>query len=621
MSKIFSITFIFLFLILFSSFVFAVPTGYSVNFNAGYVNDANQEVISIIISYPGYSGDTNYSYVISDEQDGNISASDQNLMGGNVSLDLNLSTLADGNLTISLTLSDENGDGDSVEDIILKDTNFPIIDFSDPYYTNETINIAPVITETGSGIASYSWSADENVTIATPDLNATDINASSEGAHTITLEVTDIAGNVQSTEFSFVWDTIAPTLVTAVLVNTDGADSNITLYFSENIETTSDENAIATIYLDNNTDNHPKSIVVDDNTVTLTFNGPYYDYIPGNNSGLQIGLGAFLDLSNNAYAGDTNIEVQDAIAPVLTGISIINRFNLYLIFSENIIWYNNKMDTLSRIKINDVHPIAASDPDLIPNNMVLLTFENSLITNIDPSLFSIDTNTFTDNDQNSENEDYINNFTKIDFDELSPDIVDDGAFPYSYVDTNINDENQLRIHITEPLYLEDGNQLQDENDLTTYYIPYDVNKDNFSATYNDDENGYYIDFVTTDSNDGATIILDDINYPLFDAEENPYTPIHLQLDNGTWSFKRIVSEGDTEIIFEPDDSSYSIIIPSDINSEQSIDLNLSGILSDDNSLLVPDDGDDFYLERQTAATKYSVTIPAGTTITGEAGWN
>jgi len=317
------------------------------------------------------------------------------------------------------------------------------------------------------------------------------------------------------------------------------------------------------------------------------------------------------DTNGNISAAVEDTIVKDTIAPVLSQITIPNRFGMTLSFNEDVNFDTNSEDTISKITVNGEEDVVSEVE--FGDNIVTFYFYPAFFTDLNIDSFVIDENAFVDL--------YNNSLPEIDGTYLGSIIIDDNAFPYSMVDPIINDENHLIIRLTEALYLEDGNQLQDGNDLTDYYLTYDVNTDNFSAIYHyDDENGYYIDFVTTDSNDGATIIIDDINYPLVDDSNNPYTPIHLLLDGGSWSFKRIVSDGDTIIDFEPDDSSYSIIIPSDINSELPIDLNLSGILYGDYDLLVPD-GDDFFLERQTATTKYSVTIPAGTTITGEDGWD
>lgn len=114
-------------------------------------------------------------------------------------------------------------------------------------------------------------------------------------------------------------------------------------------------------------------------------------------------------------------------------------------------------------------------------------------------------------------------------------------------------------------------------------------------------------------------MIDDTNCSLVDDSNNPYTPFHLVLDNNKWSFQRIVDNN--YVSFEHDDSSYTVVIPSFVDSNSQVIFDLSEILdTDNNSVIVPEDGN-FFFERQTTTTKHSVTIYSDTNIMGINGWD
>lgn len=528
MSKIFSKSLLFLFLILFSSFIFSS-------------NTCTVEVENAVIT----DSDLNQVITITFNQDMNI----------DYNPDINFNNAIIGTWT------------EISESIGWTDSNIYTYAIAIPDANEEST--VPVIVSGAIGL----------------DGNPMDVNN----------EVTFLIDTKEPTGYSvdFDQDYVNSTNISAISFTFTTAELGATFNYSiddSNIDTNAESNS---------------GTIADVNGFVIVNN------LSGLNDGTLTLSVTLTDTNGNISAAVEDTIVKDTIAPVLSQITIPNRFGMTLSFNEDVNFDTNSEDTISKMTVNGEEDVVSEVE--FGDNIVTFYFYPAFFTDLNIDSFVIDENAFVDL--------YNNSLPEIDGTYLGSIIIDDNAFPYSMVDPIINDENHLIIHLTEALYLEDGNQLQDGNDLTDYYLTYDVNTDNFSAIYHyDDENGHYIDFVSTDSNDGATIILDEESNPLFDAQENPYTPIHLLLDGGSWSFKRIVSDGDTIIDFEPDDSSYSIIIPSDINSEQSIDLNLSGILYGDDELLVPD-GDDFFLERQTSTTKYSVTIPAGTTITGEDGWD
>ena len=87
--------------------------------------------------------------------------------------------------------------------------------------TDKEVNIATlqnaIVTDGGSGISTYLWVKDSGLgTITfTPSATSEDttISASTDGIYGISLTVVDIAGNSNSDDITFVWDTTAPTIV------------------------------------------------------------------------------------------------------------------------------------------------------------------------------------------------------------------------------------------------------------------------------------------------------------------------------------------------------------------------------------------------------------------------
>lgn len=483
------------------------------------------------------------------------------------------------------------------------------ITFNEDMNTNTppTIDFNGMIVANWEATENTGWETDSN-TIFFFEFTISDANEEST-VPIIVSGAVDLEGNpmIENDTNLFLIDTKEPT-------------GYLVMFDQEYINALTNTTVSFTIYTDYNTDyNYSYTIsdgaqaktiiegngIIDGNTTVDDIN------VSTLNDG-EITLTVFLiDDVGNQGSNATDTITLDTTSPTLSQITIPNRFVMTLSFDENVNFDTNSEDTISKITINGEEGVVSSLE--FGDNLVTIYFNPAFFTDLNIDSFIIDENAFVDLHDNS--------LPKINSTYLGSINIYDYAFPYSMVDSVINDENHLIIRLTESLYYLDGNQLQDGNDLTDYYSTYGVNLDNFLATYHyDDENGYYIDFVTTDSNDGATIILNEENYPLFDGStyNNPYTPIHLLLDGGTWSFKRIVSDVNY-INFEPDDSSYNIIIPSSVSSTTQIILDLSGVLDlDNNSMTVL--GDDFYFERQTSP-KYTATIYSGTIITGANGWD
>ncbi|HRS42339.1 MAG TPA: Ig-like domain repeat protein [Candidatus Diapherotrites archaeon] len=518
--------------------------------------------------------------------------------------DSNVTTItasADGNYHITLTVTDRAGNTGYEDFYFVWDTTPPTISLN-TVYTNQTIHIDSNAIDDGSGIETYHWSAsDLNVTISTPDLNSTDINASSDGNYAITLTVTDRAGNTQSANFNFIWDTVKPDIS-----DINGYYTNATITVDANA--TDDRSGIAS-YL---------WTADSDNVIFSDYNADVTDINATSDGNYTITL-TVTDRAGNSK--DSNFYfVWDTTAPILTKITIPNRYKMILSFDDEDINFDCiDENTKNKIVVNGIENAVSSLDVDANNNLITIYFSPAfaLFTDVNDS-FKIDENAFVDI--------LGNKSPLIDASYLASNTtIDDNALPFSYIDTNNNDENHVRVYFTENLNLDTNppnleiTPLVDGNDLNSYYLTIDVNTDYFSATYHNDENGYYIDFVTTNSYNGAKIIIDKIGYSLVDDSNNPYTPFYLVLDNNKWSFQRIVDNN--YVSFEHDDSSYTVVIPSFVDSNSQVIFDLSEILdTDNNSVIVPEDGN-FFFERQTTTTKHSVTIYSDTNIMGVNGWD
>lgn len=514
-----------------------------------------------------------------------------------------ISATADGNYPITLTVTDNAGNSSTASFYFVWDVTPPVISRND-VYTNQTINVDANAIDVGSGIFSYFWQKyDENVNILSPTSEFTDINATIDGNYTITLTVTDNAGNSQNKDFNFIWDTVAPEITstfedvdtnhtrTVTVTATDIAGSGVANY-----QWTADSDNVVFSATDSNvTDINATD--VGNYTITLTVT----------------------DRAGNSRPTSFNF-FWDANAPVLTNITIPNRFEMILGFDENVYFETNDENTIEKIKVNEVdNTISSID---INNNIVTIKFltEFALFTDINAS-FEIEANAFVDRLENKT--------PLIDNTYLTANTtIEDNALPFSYIDSTNNDENNLRIFFTEPINLDvapptlDINNLVDGNNLTDCFeINDDVNSNNFVATYHNDVNGIYIDFITTDSNNNAKIEFKKIFYSFVDYSNNPYTSFPLVLENNKWSFQKLLSPDDNHIIFDPNESSHSIIIPNGVDSNSQVVLDFSSIFDqDNNSMTVPEDNN-FFFERQTNTNNHSVTIPSGTIISGPNGWD
>jgi hypothetical protein len=147
--------------------------------------------------------------------------------GGYVTLDVDVSALADGVLTATVVETDILGNtanGDSTTWV--KDTTAATGGFKAnngaAYTTNPTIGLALSFTDATSGIASVEVSTD-GTTWTTA--GSTIALSRGDGSYTVSVRVTDVAGNVATFTQQVVLDRVGPTVT-----NTIGATTNGTFY-------------------------------------------------------------------------------------------------------------------------------------------------------------------------------------------------------------------------------------------------------------------------------------------------------------------------------------------------------------------------------------------------------
>jgi len=117
------------------------------------------------------------------------------------------------------------------------DQTLPSVDAdSDKEVNTATLQNATVTDTGGSGISTYLWAKDSGSgTITfTPDATSEDttISASADDTYGISLTVVDIAGNSNSNDIIFVWDTIAPVLAVVTPIPSPTNDTTPSYTFS-----------------------------------------------------------------------------------------------------------------------------------------------------------------------------------------------------------------------------------------------------------------------------------------------------------------------------------------------------------------------------------------------------
>ncbi len=196
---------------------------------ATFTVDNTAPVLAEVTPVPTPDNDNTPDYTFSTDEAGTIAypgtCSSATTSATPTNNTITLNTLADGSYGgCSLTVTDTAGNTSAtlVASTFIVDTVAPNVDAgTDKEVKIGLVQNATTDDNTGSGIASHAWSKVSGpgvVTFLTPTAEDTFISANTDGTYVLRLTVTDNAGNVDSDDMNFVWDTTAPVLgeVTAI---------------------------------------------------------------------------------------------------------------------------------------------------------------------------------------------------------------------------------------------------------------------------------------------------------------------------------------------------------------------------------------------------------------------
>ncbi|MEQ6121775.1 LamG-like jellyroll fold domain-containing protein [Reichenbachiella sp. MALMAid0571] len=329
------------------------PTGYSVSINNAYVNIADP---TLTFEINGGEIGADYDYTISSDADGNtleingngtISGSPEDING------VNISTLQDGTLTVSVVLTDvaENA-GMAATATVEKDLSVPTLSSvsigldpsGNPSYAHpaDVVDIAFTSNEDITNVTTSVFSGGEPVTNTIPGITGGPLNwniryapteTDTEGLYTFTIDFEDLVGNVGTqvttvTDGTFVYfDQTAPTISSTSL---SGDNLTLAINFDEGIF--SDIDGLADVILDNFILNQSGGVAtvstssinvisesqveislditgVPDGTETITVepNEPIYD-----------GAGNSMDLGQS----NNSVTLNDKKAPIVSNLSL-----------------------------------------------------------------------------------------------------------------------------------------------------------------------------------------------------------------------------------------------------------------------------------------------------------
>jgi len=220
------------------------PADYSVKIDQDYINNSNQNALSFTFS-SAETGAT-YTYSIDDENSGTsavtgsgtITSSDQQIT------DIDVGSLSDGTLTLTVYLTDEAGNkGSDVTDTVEKDTVAPTVTVDSLITSDNTPELTGTVDD-GSAtvqvtVGSYTYEATV-LTTANKDGTyswTTDVTDTlSDGTYDVSVTATDQAGNVGNDDTSneLIIDTTAPTLDSITPENNSFVSGTQTFIFDFN---------------------------------------------------------------------------------------------------------------------------------------------------------------------------------------------------------------------------------------------------------------------------------------------------------------------------------------------------------------------------------------------------
>jgi hypothetical protein len=128
-------------------------------------------------------------------------------------LNTSIAASMDGAYSIRLTVIDNAGNSQSNDMLFIKDTGNPSVNVGVDQTSNMGITIVPTVTDSVSGVASYAWTQESGpgtIMFGSAVTKNTTAVASTDGAYTLRLTVTDNAGNSSSDDLIYYKSTAAP---------------------------------------------------------------------------------------------------------------------------------------------------------------------------------------------------------------------------------------------------------------------------------------------------------------------------------------------------------------------------------------------------------------------------
>lgn len=184
------------------------------------------------------------------------------------------------NVVFAITVQDSEGNEITVNSTtegseILYDRTMPSVNAGDDKEVNNiSIQSSASASDNGSGILSTIWTGDSAVTFHTNDIAKTSISANADRTYTLTLTVTDQAGNVALDTMEFIWDQTNPEIITSNPANgnteTSIAAGVITITFDEPL---ANLNSSRVLFVNEDGGTHPNitETAIEGNSIKITY--------------------------------------------------------------------------------------------------------------------------------------------------------------------------------------------------------------------------------------------------------------------------------------------------------------------------------------------------------------
>ncbi|WP_136439672.1 Ig-like domain-containing protein [Pacificoceanicola onchidii] len=310
------------------------PTGQSVAFDQTLVNLANESAISFTLT--GGEVGASFTYQITDTGAGSVTGGPTTITSASQTVNpLDLSGLGEGTLTLSVTLTDTNGNAaPAVTDTIEKDAVAPTVAFDSSLAGDDVVNAAEAATVTISGTSTDAEDG-QSVTLSIGDGSSTvpgsalvsggiwstvvNLSGLSDGSLSLTADLSDVAGN-------------PATQATANLTKDVAAPSGYSMAFDQDPVNLSNESAASlTLTGGEFGTSFAYTITSDAGGTPVTGSGTVTS-APQTLSGIDLsGLGdgtltvtlSLTDTAGNAGGNVTDTTTKDATAPTVSFDSLL----------------------------------------------------------------------------------------------------------------------------------------------------------------------------------------------------------------------------------------------------------------------------------------------------------